>query len=139
VDKVVGILEGVGAEELDLVENESAAFVLVFYLVEFIDDDKEIGFFVACVGEKLLSREGKVVLGGDNEDDDVDFLLASEKGGCVETVAIETRGVDERDIDETVVKERLVRGAGVIEINLDNLVCAVVVGDDMFKLSKGTL
>jgi len=136
VDKVVGILEGVGAEALDLVENESAAFVLVFYLVEFVDDDKKIGFFVACVGEKLLSREGKVVLGGDNEDDDVNFLLAREKGRCVKTVTIETRGVDERDIDETVVKERLVRGAGVIEINLDNLVC---IGDDMFKLSKGTL
>jgi len=139
VDKVVGILVGVGAEELDLVENESAAFVLVFYLVEFIDDVKKIGFFVACVGEKLFSREGKVVLGGDDEDDDINFLLASEKGGCVKTVAIEARGVDERDIDETVIKERLVRGTGVIEINLDKFVGVVVVSDDMFKLSKGSL
>ena len=103
MDKVVGVLVSVGAEELDLVKNKSAALVLVLDLIEFIDDDEEIGFFVACVGEKLFSGEGKVVLGGDDEDDDVDFLLASEEGRCVETVAIEARGVDERNIDETVV------------------------------------
>jgi len=139
VDKIVRVSVSVGAEELDLVKNESAAFVLVFYLIEFIDDDEEIGLFVACVGEKLFSREGKVVLGGDNEDDDIYFLLASEEGCCVETVAVETRGIDERDIDETVVEEGLLRGAGVIEINLDDLVGAVVVGDDMLELGEGAL
>jgi len=139
VDKVVGVSVSVGAEELDLVENKSAAFVLVFYLIEFIDDDEEIRFFVAGGGEKLFGGEGKVVLGGDNKDDDVNLLLASEKGRCVETVAIETRGVDERDIDKTVVKEGLVRGPGVIEINLDDLVRVFVVSDDMLELSEGTL
>lgn len=139
MDKVVGVSVSVGAEELDLVENKSAAFVLVFYLIEFIDDDEEIRFFVASGGEKLFGGEGKVVLGGDNKDDDVNLLLASEKGRCVETVAIETRGVDERDIDKTVVKEGLVRGPGVIEINLDDLVRVFVVSDDMLELSEGTL
>lgn len=139
MDKVVGVSVSVGAEELDLVENKSAAFVLVFYLIEFIDDDEEIRFFVAGGGEKLFGGEGKVVLGGDNKDDDVNLLLASEKGRCVETVAIETRGVDERDIDKTVVKEGLVRGPGVIEINLDDLVRVFVVSDDMLELSEGTL
>lgn len=54
MNKVVGVSVRIGTEELDLVENESAAFVLVFDLIEFIDDDEEIGFFVACVGEKLF-------------------------------------------------------------------------------------
>ena len=80
-----------------------------------------------------------MVLCRDDEDDDVDFLLASKDGSCLETVTIETGGVDERDIDETVIEEGLGRGPGIGEIDLDDLLCGLVVSDDILELGEGAL
>jgi len=95
------------SELLDLLQHEPLALVLVLNLVVFIHDDEEVRFFVAGVGQELFSGECEVVLGRDDEYDDVDLFLPGEERSGFETVAVQAWGIDEENVDNTVVEERL--------------------------------
>jgi hypothetical protein len=95
------------SELLDLLQHEPLALVLVLNLVVFIHNDEEVRFFVAGVGQELFSGECEVVLGRDNEYDDVNLFLPGKERSGFETVAVQAWGIDEENVDNTVVEERL--------------------------------
>jgi len=48
-----------------------------------------------------------VVLGGDNEDNDVNFFLAGKHCGSLQTITVEAGCVNKRDVDNSIVEEGL--------------------------------
>jgi hypothetical protein len=92
------------SELLDLLQHEPLALVLVLNLVVFVHDDEEVCFFVAGVGQELFSRECEVVLGGDDEYDDVNLFLPGKERSGFETVAVQAWGIDEGNVETPLLR-----------------------------------
>jgi hypothetical protein len=56
-----------GTELANLPEDEPSTLLCVPYLIIFVHDDEEIGFFFAGGSEEFLGGECEVVLGGDDK------------------------------------------------------------------------
>jgi hypothetical protein len=73
-------------------------------LVVFVHNDEEVHFFVAGVGQELFSRECEMVLGRDDEYDNVDLFLPGKECSGFETVAVQAWGIDEENVNNTLLR-----------------------------------
>src|SRR5258706_2628187 len=105
MDELVSVFVRTGAEFLDLLQYESPAAGLVLDLVETVDDDEEVGLFLASGRKELLRGEREVVLRGYDEDNDVNLFLVGEECSSLQRVTVETGRIDEGNVDDAVVKK----------------------------------
>ena len=96
---------GSRTELFDLFQNETSALFLVLDLIKLVDDDEKISLLIAGVHEELFCRQGEMILGGNDEDDDVDFFLSAEKSCRLQAVAVETWCVDQGNTDDAIVEK----------------------------------
>jgi hypothetical protein len=61
-----------------------------------------------------------MILGRDNEHDNIDFLLAGKNGRGVDAVAVEARRIDKRNVHDAIAEEGLGWCTSIRKVDLEH-------------------